>query len=159
MAIATVQPLLKTLQMAERRFLYGLDQTPDDRLKWSPGGEGKTPLDVAGRVSGFLGFMTHMLQKQTMPERPSGPAPSPASREEAKTAVAAAYQQMRSQIEGLSEADLAQPIPTPWGSSVPAIEILWWINGIAGYWQGQLNYIQTTYGDMEPNMPPGWGHE
>jgi hypothetical protein len=56
MALASLQPLLKGMAMGERRFLYGLEKTPDDRLKWSPGGEGKTPLDVAGRVAGFLGF-------------------------------------------------------------------------------------------------------
>jgi len=32
------------------------------------------------------------------------------------------------------------------------------INGVTAYWQGQLNYIQTIYGDVDPNMPPDWGH-
>src|SRR5260370_14518029 len=70
---AQLQPLLKSLGMAQSRFLYGLDRTPDDRLAWSPGGEGKTPLAVAGRVAGFLRFFTHMLQHHTMPERPYSP--------------------------------------------------------------------------------------
>jgi len=30
---------------------------------------------------------------------------------------------------------------------------------VTAYWQGQLNYIQTIYGDVDPNMPPGWGQE
>jgi hypothetical protein len=37
--------------------------------------------------------------------------------------------------------------------------MLSYLGGVTGYWQGQLNYIQTAYGDMDPNMPPGWGHE
>ena len=159
MANASLQPLLKTLGMSEQRFLYGLDRTPDDRLRWSPGGEAKTPLDVAGRVAGFLGFFSHLLETHTMPERPSAPAPSPGSRDEAKAAVSAAYRRLRTLIEGMSEADLAQALPTPWGTMVPAREMLGWIHGVTSYWQGQLNYIQTIYGDMDPNMPPGWGQE
>jgi hypothetical protein len=159
MAIAPLQPVLKTMAMSERRFLYGLDKTPDDRLSWSPGGEGKTPLDVAGRVTGFVEFFTHMLQNHTMPERPSGPAPSPGSREEAKASITAALQQLRAHIERMTESDLTQSLPTPWGTAVTASEMLGWIGGVMGYWQGQLNYIQTIYGDVDPNMPPGWGHE
>ena len=124
MAIASLQSLLKGMEMGQRRFLYGLEKTPDDRLKWSPGGEGKTPLDVTGRVSGFLGFFTHMLQNHTMPERPSGPAPSPGSREEAKASVEAAFRQLRAHIEGMTESDLAQTLPTPWGTTVSIFQAL-----------------------------------
>jgi hypothetical protein len=159
MAMESLQPLLKAMGMSERRFLYGLDRTPDDRLKWSQGGEAKTPLDVAGRVVGFLGFFSHLLESQTLPERPSSPPPSPGNREEAKAAVGAAYARLRALIERLTEADLDKAVPTPWGTTMPAREMLRAINGVTGYWQGQLNYIQTIYGDMDPNMPPGWGHE
>jgi hypothetical protein len=159
MALTQLQPLLKGMEMGERRFLFGLEKTSDDRLKWSPGGEGKTPLDVAGRLSGFLGFFTHMLQNGGMPERPAGPAPSPGSRQEATSGIEAAFRQLRTQIEGMSESDLAQSLPTPWGSTITAGEMLGWVPGVTSYWQGQLNYIQTCYGDMDPNMPPGWGHD
>src|SRR5205807_1503100 len=83
MAVSQLQPLLKGIGMARLRFLYGLDRTPDDRLNWSPGGEGKTPLAVAGRLSGFLGFFSHLLETGAMPERPAGPPPSPENREAA----------------------------------------------------------------------------
>ena len=159
MAVSQLQPLLKGMGMAERRFLYGLDRTPDDRLNWSPGGEAKTPLAVAGRLTGFLGFFSHLLETGAMPERPSGPPPSPETREAAKAAVEAAYRRLVTLIEGMREGDLARPLPTPWGTTVPAQEMLGWINGVTAYWQGQLNYIQTIYGDMDPNMPPGWGQE
>src|SRR5436305_3777938 len=122
MALASLQPLLKGMAMGERRFLYGLEKMPDDRLKWSPGGEGKTPLDVAGRVAGFLGFFTHMLKNHAMPERPSGPAPSPNSREEANASVEAAFRELRAHIESMTESDLAQTLTTPWGTTTPAGE-------------------------------------
>src|SRR5258707_812661 len=141
MPIATLQPLLKGVGMAENRFLYGLDRTADDRLSWSPGGEAKTPLAVAGRLAGFLEFFTYMLQHHTMPERPTTLPPPPGSRNEAKAAVEAAFGQLRTILEGMTEADLATPLPTPWGTTIPAREMIGWINGVTSYWQGQLNYI------------------
>src|SRR5438093_11688466 len=102
MAIAPLQPLLKTIGMTQSRFLFGLERTPDDRLSWSPGEMAGTPLQIAGKLAGFLGFFTHMLQEHTMPERPSAPPPPPGSREEAKAAVEAAYGRLRTAIEALS---------------------------------------------------------
>jgi DinB family protein len=159
MAVSQLQSLLKGMEMSERRFLYGLDRTPDDRLNWSPGGEAKTPLGVAGRLTGFLSFFSHLLETGAMPERPDSLPPPPENREAAKSAVAAAFRRLATLIEGMSEEDLARPLPTPWGTAVPAREMLGWINGVTSYWQGQLNYIQTIYGDVDPNMPPGWGQE
>src|SRR6266851_2593163 len=130
MAVSQLQPLLKGMGMAERRFLYGLDRTPDDRLNWSPGGEAKTPLAVAGRLSGFLGFFSHLLETGAMPERPSSLPPPPENREAAKAGIAAAYRRLGMLIEGMSEGDLARPLPTPWGTTVPAQEMLGWISGV-----------------------------
>src|SRR5579885_1020303 len=106
MANASLQPLLKTLGMSERRFLFGLDRTPDDRLRWSPGGEAKTPLAVAGRLAAFLGFFSHLLETGSMPERPTCPPPSPESREAAKSAVEAAFRRLEAQLNGLREEEL-----------------------------------------------------
>jgi hypothetical protein len=158
MAITQLQPLLGTLRMTQSRFLYGLERTPDDRLGWSPGETASTPLQIAGKLAAFVGFFTHMLRERSMPERPATPPPPPGSREEAKAAVEAAYGRLRTAIEALSAADLDHPLPTPWGATVPLVEMLWWLNGVIGYWQGQLNYLQTAYGDTDPNMPPDWGH-
>jgi hypothetical protein len=159
MASNQVQPVLTSLRMSRNRFLYGLDRTADDRLGWSPGGEAKTPLGVAGRLTLFLGFFSHLLETGSMPERPSGPPPVPENRAAAKSALEAAFRRLESQIEGLREADLTRPLPTPWGTQVPALEMLSYLGGVTGYWQGQLNYIQTAYGDTDPNMPPNWGQE
>jgi hypothetical protein len=100
-----------------------------------------------------------MLKNHAMPERPSGPAPSPGSREEANASVESAFRELRAHIESMTASDLAQTLPTPWGTTTSAGEMLGWISGVTAYWQGQLNYIQTCYGDVDPNMPPGWGHD
>jgi hypothetical protein len=47
-------------------------------------------------------------------------------------------------------------LPVPWGGTVPLKQMMWFLMGVPGYLQGQLNYAQTIYGDMAPNIPPSW---
>ncbi len=158
MSLTELQPLLKTINMNRSRFLYGLDCVPDDRQDWSPGGAAHTPLQVAGRAAGFLQFLSHIIRERTMPERPGDPAPAPTDRAAARAAVDAAFGRLQASIEALTEADLTQPVPTPMGETIPLREMLGWVNGLIGYQQGQLNYLQLAYGDTDPNMPPEWQH-
>ena len=131
---------------------------PDDRLTWSPGGAAGTPLALAGRLADFLGFFSHLVTERTVPERPSEPPPAPASRDEAKAKVAGAFDRLTKVIENVSQADLPQQIPVPWGGTMPLGELIHGSSGIVSYFQGQLNYLQLCYGDTDPNMPPEWGH-
>ena len=154
-----VTSFLKGLAMGRNRFLYGLHVTPDDRLTWSPGGNAYTPLQLAGRLEGFLGFIGHLVKTGAMPEtRGELPVP-PASREEAKARLGAAFDRLRAAALELSEADLARMVPTPWGEPIPARAMLTGANQVVSYFQGQLNYLQLIYGDTNANIPPNWGRE
>jgi hypothetical protein len=145
--------------MSRSRFLYGLEKTPDNRLNWSPGGEARTPLQLAGRMAFFAGHMAHRIQHPAGPEMQGGPPPSPQTRAEAMAAVGEAFDRLRAAIAGLSEADLEQKMPFPYGGPVPVGHILWWLSGVLAYQQGQLNYAQMAYGDADANIPPNWGQE
>jgi hypothetical protein len=158
MAVPQSQGILKGLGMSQRRFMYGLDQTPDDRLEWSPGESNKPPLVVAGSLASFLTFIAHMLTHREMPGRQGEPPPPPASREAARQALEAGFSAVRHALEGLQEKDLAATMPAPWGEATVE-EMLAAANSVVAYFQGQLNYIQLAYGDREPNIPKDWGHD
>ncbi|MBI3909415.1 MAG: DinB family protein [Armatimonadetes bacterium] len=158
MAIPQVRDLLKGLLMARSRFLYGLDRTPDDRLHWSPAVGAPTPLQVAGKLEGFLHFLAYLAQNRAMPEG-MAPPPAPGSREESKARLDAAFARLQSVIAELSTADLEQPLPVPWGGTPALSLVLCMLPGVTGYFQGQLNYIQITYGDKDANIPPNWGQD
>ena len=81
--------------MGQRRFLYGLERTPDDRLGWSPGEAEKSPLAVAGSLNGFLTFLAHMLTHREMPGREGGPQPPPATRAAAQGALEHSFSAVR----------------------------------------------------------------
>lgn len=158
MANPQVQNVLKGVAMGESRFMYGLSRVPDDRLNWSPGGAAKTPLQLAGKTAAFIGFFTTLLETRQRPAVEGGWPPPPQSREEATATLEEAFGGVRRAIVGLSEADLAQIVPTPMGEA-PIREVIAWLGGVIAYHQGQLNYLQMAYGDEDPNMPPNWGKE
>jgi hypothetical protein len=160
MALSRTRHLLATIAMGESRFLYGLDRTPDDRLAWSPGGAAKSPVELAAKLSDFLDFSSHLIKYRAVPDESRlekhGP---PTDREGAKAVVKEGFDKVRSVIQDLTESDLGLPVTTPWGQVIPQGALLWWINSIVLYYQGQLNYCQLAYGDEDPNIPPDWGQE
>lgn len=157
MSVSQVQAVLKGLAMGERRFVYGLERVPDDRLNWSPGGAAKTPLQLAGKTADFLGYFSTLLETRKHPDVAGGWPPPPQTRAEANAKLEAAFARLRAVVAPLSEGDLSQMVPAPWGE-VTLGEALTWINGVLLYHQGQLNYVQMAYGDEDPNIPPEWGH-
>jgi hypothetical protein len=158
MAIPQVQEVLKIISMGRNRFLYGLERVPDDRLNWSPGGAASTPLQLAGKTAVFLSFVSHVLQTRTPPNFDAPRPEPPNTREEANAVVNAAFTQLRKVVSEFTEGDLRQTAPAPWGDT-PIGALLLWISGLILYHQGQLNYLQLTYGDEDPNIPPNWGRE
>jgi DinB family protein len=161
-----VQGVLKSIAMGRNRFLYGLDQVPDDRLHWSPGGEAPSPLQLAEKTAVFLQAFAHVLQHGTWPQGLSFSSGPPADREAAKAALEGAFASLRQVIVNLSEADLAAPITLEWGRApdgvvleLPLREMVAATPSVIGYHQGQLNLLQVIWGDTRANIPPNWGKE
>src|SRR5438477_10980016 len=113
MPIPQAHLVLKGLITGQRRFLYGLDKTPDDRLEWSPGEADKSPLQVTGSLSQFLTFIAHMLAHREMPSR-AGSSPPPATRDAAREAIETAGAAVRRAVDELETGDLDRIFPVPW---------------------------------------------
>ena len=156
MPTAEVAALINNVTMARDRIVFGLEKVPDERLAYKPSETSASPLEVAGKASGFAAFLGHMIATGQMPDRSGGPQPAPTTREAAAGALSGCFEQLISNLSSLTDEDLNRSITMPWGSVVTARDLLWGVPGVVGYWQGQLNYIQTTYGDLEPNIPPSW---
>jgi hypothetical protein len=153
-----IEDAVKVVRMARHRFLYGMQCVPDDRLEWSPGGEARSALGVAGYYQGFLQFIAHCLRERAFPEV-RGPGAIPTTRAEAVAALDAAFAAVEDALLDLDAADLEAMVPTPWHTLVTRREWICHILSVLGYFQGQLNYLQRCYGDVNPNIPEGWGQE
>jgi hypothetical protein len=143
-------------RFARDRFLYGLEQTPDDRLEWAPSEGAPTPLALAGKVPAYLGFITYNLIHGEFPERPAAPPPPPAGRREAVAAIEAAFAGFFATLAAVTPEQLDRQLPAPWGGTQSGRAWLALSCQVFGYLQGQFNYVQVCYGDTNPNMPPSW---
>ncbi len=148
--------LVTLLEMGRQRFLHGLDCVPDERLAYSPGGNAHTPLQLAGRLAAFIDHRARVLA--SAPGEPvSRPTPViPESREEAQSLLNEAFGAAASAVGGLSDADMERSITMPWGGEMSLAAMLLTSLNVIGYFQGQLNYCQLSYGDTDPNIPPSW---
>ena len=160
MAIPHVQAEAVAARLAQERFIYGVSKVPDDKLTWSPSETAKSPLQIAGSLAGFLSFVTMVITNKALPPMDGERPPLPDSREAVNAALEAGFQGLRAAIDGIAEEDLGIGIPAPWMPGVP-LNLISWVGmglGVCSYFQGQLNYSQTIYGDMDPNIPDSWGH-
>jgi hypothetical protein len=153
--------LVTLLEMGRQRFLHGLDCVPDDRLGYSSGGSAHTPLQLAGRLAGFIDHRARVLASAPG-EQVSRSAPAvPASREEAASLVNAAFSSLARAVEGLSDADLERTVPMPWGAEMSLGAMLLTSLNVVGYFQGQLNYCQLliTLASIVLDYPPRRLHQ
>ena len=149
--------LVKIIGMSRHRFLYGLEQVPDDRLHWSPADGARTILQLCDYIAGFLTVVAMLTEQGAMPsQRPTPPPPS-TSREEAVPRLERAYGAVQAAVSGVDEAALSKTLIPPWRTETTMEQMLWFLPTALGYYQGQLNLYQVCYGDVNPNMPPGWG--
>jgi hypothetical protein len=148
--------ILDGLEFSRRRFLYGLDQTPDERLTWTPGETTKTALHIAASLAQFMTLLANSLTGQETPSWDVESLPPAATREAAEEAINSACAAVRRAVEGLEPGDLAAKPPPP-GINDTVEGVLWWITATIMYHQGQLNYIQLCYGDGDVNIPPSEG--
>src|SRR5687768_13065221 len=108
--------LLRFISMSRRRFTYGLDRTPDDRLNWRPTPDAPSPLETAVRVSVFFTNVSQYISTGAFPERREPPMVT--SRDEAKALVDRACAALSDAVAALTDEDMDRPMRTPWGGQV-----------------------------------------
>jgi len=142
---------LRTERAAEE-FLAAVKRIPDDKLRWSPIGEARSVLDVlqeCGRVNERWADMIESGQWITWPrEHIQDLIAKTGDRESAVAYFEAATAKFVSAVRGLPDGRLDEPFESPWRTASTAewlMHALWHIS----YHEGQINYIQTLYGDWE----------
>ncbi len=156
MTTLPVNDLSRAAEKAVERFLYGLDQVPDDRLSWRPSDTCKSPLEIVARMSGHVRFVARCVADRSVPDRVGFYANPPTTRSEAHRAISEAVAELVAVFDSLTPSDLEAAMTAPWGETLPVHRYLPLCLNSLFYFQGQLNYVQMAYGDMGVNIPPHW---
>ncbi len=140
---------------------FTVANTVADRLTWAPdagqGGTGRSTYDQVAECVGVNFGAAAILRGEAPPTQgetdPAAAlfASSEAAQEQLKASAAA----LGAAIRGLSDADLDRRFDHPYLGQVRGriLSTLPGFNMI--YHVGQINYIQTLYGDTEFRVPPG----
>lgn len=137
--------LASSLEMGGNRMKVAILTTPEAHQSWCPpgieGAEARNALDLCNECIELNWKFAAPFAGTTPSEyQPSKDAKSAADNLEASTAALANV------VRSLDESALTNEFELPWGKA-PGKMILQIANLHLAYHAGQLNYIQTLYGD------------
>lgn len=130
-----------------QEMLLTLARTPDDRLEWKPEPTARTTMDFLRECSVHCDEWAQLLESYEWPEKFKTRVGAITTRDEAVLEMNAAVGRLANVIRTLPDDKLDQIFKTPWDEA----PIGFWLTYAAGHTQyhtGQMNYIQTLYGDM-----------
>ncbi len=129
-------------------------KVPEEKLDWKPLDEGRTVLDLCQECAHCVLWPIELIKagKFEMNEEVMQEYETTRKQWTSLDLVQAAFDDrlkvFREFVQTLSDADLERKVTFPWGEwSIPeALELPSWN---MHYHTGQINYIQTLYGDKE----------
>jgi len=137
-------------QMMTRELLAALQYTPDEKLDWVPLGSAKTPRAIVVECAAGYKWLGAELRGEAGAAAvwESIKAEDYPTREALTQLVGETETEMLAAIDGLTEAQLEEKRQVFWGEET--VRDLMWMGVIhTNYHVGQLNYIQTLWGDTE----------
>ncbi len=152
----------RATEQSARVLTHSLSMTQEDKLDWSPA------VDASSKTRPILEQMYEcalvnrrfaaLLRGETPPPPPSsdGPAPTFADLKEARNQVMESATELAAVIRSLDESALTNSYPTGRGPMTGADLIRLPATNMIYHW-GQVNYVQTLYGDTEFHLPPREG--
>jgi hypothetical protein len=126
---------------------------PEDKLNVSPMGCARTPLHFTAECAGFNMYVGKLLAGEVA-ERPSPEVreqfyASIDTLEKATEAIRSSADKILAGLENADDEMLMKEIQAPWGATVPVYQLVQTAGVHMGYHDGQINYIQSLYGDGE----------
>lgn len=151
------ESLVVQLRSAGETYLRDLGHLSADKLGVSPGGAARSALLFTAEVASFNMLIAQLIRGES-PALPS--AEERAAYEatvtdhaSAQGAVTASVDALVAAIEGADDTQLASEITAPWGSKIVLYRLAIIAVQHMAYHDGQINYIQTLFGDTEEH----WG--
>jgi len=137
-------------QMVTKELLVALQYTPDDKLDWVPMGVAKTPRAIFVECAGGNRWLAAELRGESNAAAvfEGIKADDYPTREALAEFVESSQAELLAAIDALSEDQLDEKRQVFWGEETLR-DLVWMGMMHTGYHVGQLNYIQTLWGDAE----------
>jgi hypothetical protein len=139
--------------MARVRDFYvkDLNYIPADKFDASPMGAAKTAKDMTLECAGLNRILVKLIAgeeaKHPSPEDRKASYASFKTAEDVKGEFSSSFDELIAKVEKLEPAQLDREITAPWGQTLPLGAMLLMGVSHVTYHDGQLNYIQSLYGD------------
>jgi uncharacterized damage-inducible protein DinB len=162
MSPTSVQAVAGTLtEKVARDLITALEATPEEKAHWQPAGEAR-PM-IAQLVECCLANTkwTAILQTRTHANLPREVAQEAYRELNTREKVAARLREtsatLAQTIRALPEDALSAPVELPWNRGVTRslAECCFHAYWNMAYHEGQINYIQTMYGDFDQHADSG----
>jgi glutathione S-transferase len=149
---------LKMIHEAYEGMLTTARAMPEDKLRWKPLDSGRSALELARECTQSLNWCTGVLQGEPMPDftpevmqAMQSEQAQWATLDDCERASVAKFEKLEAIVRSYPDGDLEKTIQLPFipgkdFSMADMIMVPYWNNT---YHTGQINYIQTLYGDRE----------
>jgi hypothetical protein len=150
----------QTIRIAEA-MAHFIETTAPERLDWHPAIQASdTPstrsiLEQVGECVQVNHLIARLLRGETAAPTGSRQEIAFADGADARRQLLASAEELAEAIRGVSDADLERVFPHPRAPMRGENLILACYRNMA-YHAGQINFIQTLYGDTEFHLPPNW---
>jgi uncharacterized damage-inducible protein DinB len=137
-------------QMVTKELLVALQYTPDDKLDWVPMGKAKTPKAIIVECGAAYKWLAAELrcEENAAAAWEGIKAEDYQTREALAEFVKATEAELLAAIDALTDEQLDQKRKVFWGEET--LRDLLWMGMIhTNYHVGQLNFVQTLWGDTE----------
>ena len=131
------------------------EKVPAEKLEWSPLNEGRTVLSLVQECALCPTWTVGVLKTKKYEDDPNQSMEQYEAAAKAITDVAsgeAAFAKnvaaLKEAIDAFPEADMSEEITIPWGT-FRFVDLMFVPAWNCHYHVGQINYIQTLYGDKE----------
>lgn len=158
--MVTVQELAAQQNLTAATYLEkALIAMPQDKRTWSVLEQGRTALDVTAECARINHFVAKALIAFGMPgfsgQPETPPDPNTVAVENHIAALSDSVQAMNNSLAGFPSDRLADAITLPFGPNGMTMTFAQF--ALVGYWNmsyhlGQINFIQTLYGDKEMHI-------
>ncbi len=137
-------------------FLTVFSFVPEDKLHWTPAPSAKSGLQIAAHTAVTAGNFASMLRDRKLPSdvpahlaRTQAAEDAVTNRAEMEALYRRNTQAVLEALDELSAEDIAMPLDSSQGWSMP-MTFLMQLAGIHAYTHvGQIDYLQTCWGDLE----------